>query len=533
MKGIWVGTPVVLVGVLVTGLRAGEDPPGPVTIATTGSPLPPAVTLGRPVAVGPGATQATPPAPRLDPQFQPTSYRPGPGAGVEVVAETKGPALPLPMPSGGPTLGQPQKGPMPLTELNEPRGEAPLSVSPFPMTAEGDAPIYGEGAFASDPWCNAPGLCGDGCCSVGGCGPGSSPLFWLRAEYLLWWIKNGNSPPLITTSPPSSLGVIGAPGTQVLFGNSLNTGEISGGRFTAGVWLDSCESCGLEGTFFFLGKRSARFDAASNGNPLLARPFFNAAPGVNAEDAELIANPAVPGLPGLLPLTGRVNALVATELWGAEANLLKNCCKGCWGRFDVLTGFRFLRLRETLNIDENLTVPLTSPVVPGEMIFVNDRFRTRSEFYGGQIGFRAEKQWRHWQVDVLAKFALGDTHERASISGATAITPLGGPTQSFANGLLAQPTNIGTYNRDRIAVVPEVGINVGYQFNEHWRLFAGYNFLYWSEVARPGNQVDRVVNGNQIAPGMSPLVGPARPAFAFQGTDFWAHGVNLGLEFRY
>jgi hypothetical protein len=28
-------------------------------------------------------------------------------------------------------------------------------------------------------------------------------------------------------------------------------------------------------------------------------------------------------------------------------------------------------------------------------------------------------------------------------------------------------------------------------------------------------------------------VGPARPAFGFRETDFWAHGVNFGLEFKY
>jgi len=26
---------------------------------------------------------------------------------------------------------------------------------------------------------------------------------------------------------------------------------------------------------------------------------------------------------------------------------------------------------------------------------------------------------------------------------------------------------------------------------------------------------------------------PARPAFVFRGSDFWAHGANVGLEFRY
>ena len=85
------------------------------------------------------------------------------------------------------------------------------------------------------------------------------------------------------------------------------------------------------------------------------------------------------------------------------------------------------------------------------------------------------------------------------------------------------------------AVVPELGINVGYQINPLWRVFVGYNFLYLSDVVRPGNQIDRVVNTTQLpsvlGPGM--LVGPARPTFVMKGTDFWAQGLSVGLEFRY
>jgi len=29
------------------------------------------------------------------------------------------------------------------------------------------------------------------------------------------------------------------------------------------------------------------------------------------------------------------------------------------------------------------------------------------------------------------------------------------------------------------------------------------------------------------------MIHAARPAFAFHNTDYWAHGVNFGLELRY
>ena len=178
-------------------------------------------------------------------------------------------------------------------------------------------------------------------------------------------------------------------------------------------------------------------------------------------------------------------------------------------------------------------MPLTSPVAAGQTTFLNDHFATRNQFFGGQVGWRSEFDWRHWLLEVTTKVALGSTNERVNIDGLNIITPLGStPTRSLG-GLLAQPTNIGNFSRDRFAVVPEVGLNLGYKFTDHIRAFVGYDFLYWSNVVRPGDQIDRTVNATQIAPRTGPFVGPARPEFNFKGTDYWAHGVNFGLEFRY
>jgi len=65
-------------------------------------------------------------------------------------------------------------------------------------------------------------------------------------------------------------------------------------------------------------------------------------------------------------------------------------------------------------------------------------------------------------------------------------------------GLLALPSNIGTQTRNRFAVIPELGVKVGYQLTDHIRVYAGYNFLYASSVVRPGNQIDPVINRAQL-----------------------------------
>ena len=96
------------------------------------------------------------------------------------------------------------------------------------------------------------------------------------------------------------------------------------------------------------------------------------------------------------------------------------------------------------------------------------------------------------------------------------------------------PSNIGRFSRDMFVVAPEATINLGYQVTPAMRVFVGYNILYLSNVVRAGNQIDPIVNPNLITSttGTTPSL-PVRPAFAFKGTDLWAQGVNLVLEFRY
>lgn len=349
----------------------------------------------------------------------------------------------------------------------------------------------------------------------------------------MWRVRQGPAPALVTTGPASSGGVIGAPGTSVLFGGPLDYEEQSGGRFTLGYWFGCCRDYGIEGSFFFLSGRSTDFTASSSGDPLLARPFFAVNTGFPA--AELVASPGT--------LAGTVTVDSRSKLWGAEVNGLFNighCGMFDWnllgpGRCDFIAGFRYVQLDEDLSIGENLT-GLPGGPTPGVNFVVGDRFSTKNEFYGGQVGLRREWAWRRWTLDVTGKVALGTTHQEVDISGFTTITPPGGPSRTFAGGLLAQPTNIGTYDRNVFSVVPEVGVNLGYQVTQHMKLLVGYNFLYWTHVARPGDQIDLGVNTTQVPRfngGPGTLVGPARPAFTFRDGDFWAQGVNFGLEFRW
>jgi len=67
------------------------------------------------------------------------------------------------------------------------------------------------------------------------------------------------------------------------------------------------------------------------------------------------------------------------------------------------------------------------------------------------------------------------------------------------------------------------------------RLSVGYNFLCWSSVVRPGDQIDRVIDVSQIPnSGLNATpTGLLRPAPLVRATDFWAQGITFGVEFRY
>ena len=72
------------------------------------------------------------------------------------------------------------------------------------------------------------------------------------------------------------------------------------------------------------------------------------------------------------------------------------------------------------------------------------------------------------------------------------------------------------------------------ELGRRWRLFAGYDFLYWNQVVRPGSQIDRNVNLTQSTLlGNGALTGSASPNPLFSRTDFWAQGMTFGFEFRF
>ncbi|MCI0380191.1 MAG: BBP7 family outer membrane beta-barrel protein [Gemmataceae bacterium] len=368
----------------------------------------------------------------------------------------------------------------------------------------------------------------------------NNEMIYGSVEYLLWWFRGQNLPPLVATAPatvPEDVrGTLGDPNTTILFGNErVDQGPHSGLRIRGGLWLDCCSCWAIEGGYFFLGERN---DGFFDSRDVLTRPIFNVNFGV--QDREFISTPGILATDNFI-LRGNVSVDTSSELQGADLAVRCLLLENCRRSWSALAGIRFLQLDEGLAITENVVsfqaiqgLPVFDP---GNLIVVNDTFDTRNRFYGGFLGVNARMRRGDWFLEGLLKLGIGVTDHRIRIRGnQTVLTPQGAISQ-FNGGLLATVTNIGDHSDSSFSVVPELGLKVGYHLTNNIRVFVGYDFLYWTNVMRPGDQVDLNVNVQNVPnfcpPGTCPPSDLAVPAIPFRRTDFWATGFNAGLEIRY
>jgi len=345
--------------------------------------------------------------------------------------------------------------------------------------------------------------------------------WYARAEYMSIWAKGNPLPALVTTSPTGTVqqdaGVLGEPGTQVLFGNDrIASAAMQGGRITAGHWLDECKTTAFEAQYWVAGVSQDGITLASEGDPIIARPFFNTETG--AEDAQLVA---FPGLPGSLLIDSR------NEIHSVDLLVRKNWMQlAGGGDVDLFYGYRYFRFREMLAIQESV----------GGTIGLRDKFTAENDFHG--LDFGAEFHLRHgpWLFDITTKVAIGDMHERLSVAGST--FPLANPAAATPGGWLTAPSNLGRFSDHEFVAIPELDLRLVYAAFERIRFSLGYNLAVVSKVIRTGDQIDRTVNPGQLenlplARGGGVVSTADRPAPSLDDTALWLQGVTFGVEFRW
>jgi Putative beta barrel porin-7 (BBP7) len=536
--------------VLASGLVPGQSAPNQ-------ADQPAAVVLGRPAAL----VQA-PPGP---------SWR---------ACSPDQPDLPAPWTTGrrqpAVSLGQPMAASDNASErasVNPPEGNGVLLAgfsAAAPGRPTGETSIAGPNllrtAFDQEPF-DPSAYQGDGpngCCPGNTCptGAGACPKFWIVPEYMLFWVKNGPlAAPLATTTTPTAFatlpnaGGVGVPGTTVLFGHSMDYGDLNGARLTVGGWLDPDNMSGFNARLFGLEQGGVRALFASNaaGNPPLSVPInlinYAGNPFTPGPSAFFLSSPAPAGG---LPLAGDISIVSRSQLWGGEANGQVNVVRENWLELNALAGLRYLNLREDLTLlthsssvpgDAASVLAFGSTGVFGGSLTTADTWRTRNQFYGGQVGAQADMTFGNFFVNLTGKLAMGFTHQEVNVGGITSFNNTGlipspgvpAGVTTLPGGILNFGSNGGKQTRNDFSVVPEVELQLGYAITSNVKIFVGYNATYWTNVARPGDQINNSVDLRQVpslftfTPGLPRL----QPFPVFRTSDFWAQGITAGVAFSF
>jgi hypothetical protein len=356
--------------------------------------------------------------------------------------------------------------------------------------------------------------CGQGCgCDsyMGGgdmcCGP---TLWWLDVDFTFGWRRGKGYPTLVTGEPDGVL-----PGAENLYKAGNETSQMNPGmRIDVGTWIDQCQVIGVGGRFWFLGKDSGDYSVTSDNQPVIARPFFDA--DLEQQDALLVA------FPGLR--SGGVAIQATNEVLGGDAYMRMLLMKTCYGRIDAIGGYQFSRINDDFRIVSNtLALADDGGIIEGTTFRIEDQFDTRNEFHGGSLGLMWERECCGWTWNVMGKVGLGNMRQTAIVNGFNTVTVPGAAAVTEQGGLLTADTNIGQLTRDEFCAVPELNLGLSYRIRPCLSLSVGYNFMYWTDVLRPGDIIDTTIDTDGTL--------ETRPLLALNSSNYWVQGLNLGMHY--
>ncbi|WP_254510450.1 BBP7 family outer membrane beta-barrel protein [Anatilimnocola floriformis] len=455
--------------------------------------------------------------PQPDPRPQTRTPNPEPVPEIQPVPE----AQPIPQQPRRPRSVLPNRGQRNNVQVAPPMEHQEYVDESLNGWMQNEGPACGPGCCG--PVCNPCGPCGPRYCPPPGgfwnspspedpCFQCRPPLWWAKADLLLGWRKGRSYPPLVTTDPANedstTAGVL--PDATILYdGDTKNTQMQAGLNLDFGTFLDDCQTIGFGGRYFFFGADDGNFSRNSGQNAVLAIPFFSM--DLNANSALLLAHPDVGGE----VRSGSVAIRASNEIHGFDVYARLLYTRTATGRIDFITGWH------TSSVNDNFQLRMqTDGNQANNDVRLLDQFNTENQFNGLILGVLTEHQVCCLTLRGKARVSVGNMHQSVLINGSTSVNGVVDPNQP--GGLFTASSNIGNYSQDQFAAVTETGLSLGYYITPRTQLTVGYNLMYWSNIVRPGEQINTVVDDVNVP--------PTSPTFQFHTTSFWVQSLTLGLN---
>ena len=354
--------------------------------------------------------------------------------------------------------------------------------------------------------------------------------FWFSGGYQAGFIRNQPTPAIIATQG-GAFAIQGSAGVNsVLGGRDTDVGTLHGGRFDGGFWLGANRAFGVEAGVFFLTEKTAS-SSVSGGGSALGRPFYDTS--IQAQNVRLL------NLPG--QVSGGVTSDVSSLVVGTDLGPIVRVIETDMLTLDQIFYFRYLTLEESQTVSDSVS-PVGGAVTfrgqsfrgAGTAVSVRDSALAINHFYGGGAGLRLGLTPGRFSASVTGKLAVGRNSGSLRLDGTTTLTGAG-DTQVASGGLLVPANAIGRYNRSDFSFMPEVGVKVGFQISRTVGVYAGYNFLYMTNVVRPGESFANRVNPTQLPSSQNFGVpfGPTNAGVQLQNSDFWMHSVGAGVTLTF
>ncbi|HMP15683.1 MAG TPA: BBP7 family outer membrane beta-barrel protein, partial [Gemmatales bacterium] len=153
-------------------------------------------------------------------------------------------------------------------------------------------------------------------------------------------------------------------------------------------------------------------------------------------------------------------------------------------------------------------------------------YAAHNQFYGGQVGLRFDSDFGRFFVNGFGKFGFGSM--RQDLSVIETVFNVDGAEIPFA--VYPSPT-VTNETRNRLAFVLEGNLSAGFFLTDNIMISAGYNVIVMTRVARPSGASLPARGAGSVT-----LASEERPlpvTNVFSETRYYAHGLTLGLEFRY